>query len=229
MSIDAVLARIALLGDLGTPSDAARAGGAAAPATTGVPSSFAATTPALPATTSYPQSFAQALGAATAAATGPAIGGPTAPAGPVPPIVSVAEGELGQAEQPPGSNDSPRIATYRSAVPGGGVGPWCAYFVSWASAQTGSPIGFDGQGSASVEGVWQWAQAAGRAVAVDTAHPYTPSPGDLIVWGGEHIGIVEAVLPDGGIQTIEGNSGNQVSRRVYGPDGGGATGYVRMG
>ena len=32
------------------------------------------------------------------------------------------------------------------------------------------------------------------------------NPGDLIVWDGRHIGIVESVLPDGRIQTIEGNS-----------------------
>ena len=42
-------------------------------------------------------------------------------------------------------------------------------------------------------------------------------------------GIVEAVDPDGTIHTIEGNSSDQVSQRTYGPDGGGATGYVRLG
>ena len=47
--------------------------------------------------------------------------------------------------------------------------------------------------------------------------------------GREHIGIVESVDPDGSIHTIEGNSSNAVSRRTYGPDGGGATGYVRLG
>jgi hypothetical protein len=39
-----------------------------------------------------------------------------------------------------------------------------------------------------------------------------PKPGDLIVWD-EHIGVVESVTPDGKIQTIEGNSSDQVSRR----------------
>jgi surface antigen len=56
-----------------------------------------------------------------------------------------------------------------------------------------------------------------------------PNPGDLIVWGGRHVGIVESVDADGSIDTIEGNSSNAVSRRTYGPDGGGATGYVRIG
>src|SRR5215212_567483 len=44
-------------------------------------------------------------------------------------IVAAAAGEVGQAEQPPGSNDSPRIAAYRQATAGSpGPGPWCAYF-----------------------------------------------------------------------------------------------------
>jgi hypothetical protein len=41
------------------------------------------------------------------------------------------------------------------------------------------------------------------------------------------VGIVEGVLPDGRIQTIEGNSGNQVARRIHGP--GEAVGYVHVG
>ena len=49
-----------------------------------------------------------------------------------------------------------------------------------------------------------------------------PQPGDLIVWD-EHIGIVESVAADGSIRTIEGNSSDQVARRTYGKDGGGAS------
>ena len=45
----------------------------------------------------------------------------------------------------------------------------------------------------------------------------------------EHIGIVESVLPDGSIQTIEGNSSDQVSRRTHDASGDGAIGYVRLG
>jgi cell wall-associated NlpC family hydrolase len=140
--------------------------------------------------------------------------------------IAVARGEIGQAEQPPGSNDSPRIAQYRSAVAGAGVGPWCADFVSWAARQGGVPLGENGEGFQSVSALYEWAQRSGRAVPA-SAGP--PQPGDLIVWGGEHVGIVEAVDPDGTIHTIEGNSSDQVSQRSYGPDGGGASGYVRLG
>jgi hypothetical protein len=141
--------------------------------------------------------------------------------------LAAAQAEVGVAEQPPGSNDAPRIAEYRAATAGSGVGPWCAYFTSWCASQAGAPIGEVGQGFGSVEAVYAWAQRTGRAIPAGPG--VAPSPGDLIVWGGRHIGIVESVDPDGSIHTIEGNSSNAVSRRTYGPDGGGATGYVRLG
>jgi CHAP domain len=141
--------------------------------------------------------------------------------------LAAAQAEVGVAEQPPGSNDGPRIAEYRTATAGSGVGPWCAYFTSWAAAQAGAPLGEIGQGFGSVEAVYAWAQRTGRAIPASPG--VAPSPGDLIVWGGRHIGIVESVDPDGSIHTIEGNSSNAVSRRTYGADGGGATGYVRLG
>ena len=154
----------------------------------------------------------------------------TAPVGPVSGssvgarMVAAAAGEVGQAEQPPGSNNSPRIAQYRSATAGNpGPGPWCAYFVSWAARQAGAPLGNMGQGFGSVDQLWSWAQSSGRAYQ---GTQQQPQPGDLIVFH-EHVGLVESVLPDGRIQTIEGNSSDQVSRRIHAP--GDAMGYVRVG
>ena len=135
------------------------------------------------------------------------------------------EAEVGQAEQPPGSNESPRIAEYRTATAGSGVGPWCAYFTSWAAREAGVPLGDQGQGYGRVDDVWAWAERSGKAIPAAGA---TPQPGDLIVWD-EHIGIVETVLPDGRVQTIEGNSSDAVTRRVHDASGGGAIGYVRLG
>jgi hypothetical protein len=130
------------------------------------------------------------------------------------------------AEQPPGSNDAPRIAEYRQAVAGApGPGPWCAYFASWAARQAGTPLGDQGQGFGAVADVWAWGQRTGKALPAGSR----PAAGDLIVWGSRHIGIVESVDADGTIHTIEGNSSDRVSRRTYGADGGGATGYVRLG
>lgn len=156
-----------------------------------------------------------AMGASSVPA--PATGGGAA-------VLAAVQGEVGQAEQPPGSNDSARIAQYRQATAGSGVGPWCAYFTSWAAREAGMPLGEQGQGFGSVDALYAWAQRAGRALP--NGPGVVPRPGDLIVWD-EHIGVVESVQPDGSVATIEGNSSDQVSRRVH--PAGSAVGYVSMG
>ena len=200
MSLEVTLGRIAELQSLLAPQPVATP----APATT-------ATT------------FASALqGAnATTAAVPMQAGGTSAGQA----MLAAVRPEVGQTEQPPGSNDSPRIAQYRQATAGApGPGPWCAYFVSWAAPQAGVPIGDSGQGYGRVDDVMAWGERAGKALPAGS----TPQPGDLIVWD-EHIGIVESVGADGSINTIEGNSSDSVARRQYGSDGGGAVGYVRLG
>jgi hypothetical protein len=140
-------------------------------------------------------------------------------------LVAIAESQLGQTEQPPGSNESPAIAQYRSATTGAVPGaPWCAYFASWVANQAGEPIGEGGQGAGGVSEVWSWAQSTGRAIA--NGPGVVPKPGDLIVFGDEHVGIVRDVLPSGEIQTIEGNYENKVAANVRTPTE--ATGYVEM-
>jgi hypothetical protein len=203
MSVEAVMARVAELHSAFAPPQAPT------PA------------PAAP-TASSPTAFASMLQGAAGVAPAATLGA----GGPGAQIVALAQAEVGVAEQPPGSNDSPRIAEYRSATQGApGPGPWCAYFTSWAAKAAGVPLGDHGQGFGSVDAVYAWAQSSGRANPVSSGQP--PRPGDLIVWD-EHIGIVESVGADGKIQTIEGNSSDAVSRRTYGPDGGGAIGFVRM-
>lgn len=140
-------------------------------------------------------------------------------------IVKTATAEVGQVEEPPGSNDSGRIAQYRSAVPGGPVGPWCAYFASWVAKENGKPLGDRGQGFARVDDVYAWAQRTGRALP--NGPGVQPQPGDLIIWD-EHMGIVESVGPDGTITTVEGNSSDSVARRQHDKNGDGAIGYVSM-
>jgi hypothetical protein len=176
---------------------------------------------AAPATTAT--AFASALQGATATTAAAPLSTGGTPAGQA--MLNAVRAEVGQTEQPPGSNDSPRIAQYRQATAGApGPGPWCAYFVSWAARQAGVPIGDSGQGYGRVDDVMAWGQRAGKALPAGS----TPQPGDLIVWD-EHIGIVESVGADGSVNTIEGNSSDSVARRQYGADGGGAVGYVRLG
>jgi hypothetical protein len=134
-----------------------------------------------------------------------------------------AQAEVGQAEMPPGSNDSPRIADYRAAVAGSYAGaPWCAYFVSWAAAQAGAPLGETGQGFGAVEQIADWAERTGRLLPAGSV----PSPGDVILFGGRHVGIVESVNADGSLTTVEGNHASAVSRVQRSPAE--ATGYVRL-
>jgi hypothetical protein len=157
-----------------------------------------------------------ALGASSSAPAGTGVGAQ---------IVRIAESQIGQTEQPPGSNESPAIAAYRTATAGAVPGaPWCAYFASWAARQAGAPLGANGEGLGSVGQIWSWAQSSGRAIP--NGPGVTPQPGDLIVFGDEHVGIVREVLPNGDIATIEGNYENKVAANVRTPTE--ATGYVDM-
>ena len=162
--------------------------------------------------------FARALMAATAAMPAETPGGGSGQA-----LLAAAESQIGQSEQPPGSNDGPAIAVYRDAVAGAQAGePWCAYFASWAAAQAGTPLGDAGQGLGSVAEITDWASSNGRLLPAEA----TPAPGDLILFGTHHVGIVESANPDGTITTVEGNSSNAVSRVTRQP--GEWTGFVSM-
>lgn len=166
---------------------------------------------------------AMALPSASAAAAVPAGSGAGAR------MAAIATAELGVAEQPPGSNDAPRIAQYRTATAGSGVGPWCAYFTSWVASQAGVPIGPDGNGMGYVPTVKSWAEGAGRWSPAGSG---LPRVGDLVVFDRgstgtpDHIGVVTGVGTDGSIRTVEGNSSDRVSARSYGPSG--YLGVVRM-
>lgn len=155
--------------------------------------------------------------------------GPTTPGGRGAQIAAIATAELGVAEQPPGSNDGARIAHYRTATAGSGVGPWCAYFTSWVANQAGVPIGPHGQGMGYVPTLKEWAEQTGRYVPAGSGPPQV---GDLVVFDRgnngvlDHIGVVTATRPDGGIETVEGNSSDRVSARSYGPQG--YAGLVRL-
>jgi hypothetical protein len=149
----------------------------------------------------------------------PAAGGGTNGAN----VLAAAQSQVGQSEQPPGSNDGPQLALYRTAVAGSAAGqPWCATFASWAAAQAGAPVGDGGSGSASVAAIADWASRNGRLLPASA----TPAPGDLIVFGDRHIGVVESVNADGSLTTVEGNYASAVSRVQRSPSE--ATGYVRL-
>jgi hypothetical protein len=120
-------------------------------------------------------------------------------------IVNAANGEVGRQETPPGSN----------CTPYGPCEPWCAHFATWTWRQAGINIpnyGFTGD-------IYTWGQGKGRAHSGNTGI----RPGDIVLYGtgpqntnsSVHTGVVVAVGTDGRITTVEGNSGNQVSK--HGP------------
>lgn len=136
-------------------------------------------------------------------------------------IVDVALQQLGLAEAPPGSDGGPQIEKFQA---GAGPEPWCADFVSWVYNEASSPFtGGDGP---------EW-RIAGAVRLADflrangtwterTANSFAPQPGDVVQFlyvnsttsPNDHVGIVEK-LEGTTLHTIEGNSGNQVSRRSY--------------
>lgn len=209
MTLATTLDRIAQLQALADPAAAARA--AAARQATSAASTVAGATGASGTAVPLPTAFAGALRTAS-----------TTPGST--PMIDAARSQAGVVEQPPGSNDSPEIATYRRAVAGApGPGPWCAYFVSWAARQAGTPLGDQGQGFGAVDAIWSWAQRTGRGVP--NGPGVRPNVGDVIILN-QHTGIVTGVRPDGTVETIEGNTSDRVADRTHPP--GEAIGYVRM-
>ena len=118
----------------------------------------------------------------------------------------------------------------------GTTGPedWCADFVSWVFLTAGHP--FDGgvDGVPTTGGGWRLPGVAqlrawmiGHGTYEERAgHSFADAaPGDVVIFGegtGSHTGIVERVsgleTPDPAddvLHTIEGNSGDRVSRRDY--------------
>ena len=113
--------------------------------------------------------------------------------------VALAESFEGVAESPPYSNRVMFTQWY------GFVGPWCAMFVSYIMSHAGVNIP---RFAYCPDGV-KWAQENGRWFT-DRAKA---QPGDLIFYSFEgqradHVGIVKGRLPDGRMDTIEGNTGS---------------------
>ena len=118
-------------------------------------------------------------------------------------IVKVAESQLSKSEQPEGSN----------CTPYGPCEEWCSLFVAWVWQHAGIPL----PGTAAIYGysgsLYDWVKEHTRRVLPATAQP---APGDAVFYGSgpsesAHVGIIQRVLPDGRITTIEGNYANKVA------------------
>jgi CHAP domain-containing protein len=134
-----------------------------------------------------------------------------APAAPVPPpapgslrarVLAIARSQLGQRENPPGSN----------CTKFGPCEAWCADFATWVWRRAGvSSITHINW----VPSLVSWARQRG---AWKPGYNDDPRPGDLVIFSGLHVGIVESVGPYGEITMIAGNTPtNDVSRRGPAP------------
>lgn len=121
-----------------------------------------------------------------------------------PEIVKIAESQVGQGEHPPGSEHT----IY------GPPEEWCSLFAAWVWQHAGVPL----PGSTALYGysgaLYTWVAEHGGRVLPASARP---SPGDAVFYGNgpsesAHVGIVVLVLPDGQIETVEGDYAGQVSR-----------------
>lgn len=119
-------------------------------------------------------------------------------------IVRVAEAQVGQTEQPLGSN----CTKY------GPCEEWCSLFAAWVWQHAGVPL----PGPTALYGysgaLYTWTREHGGRILPAGA---IPGRGDLVFYGrgpgaSLHVGVVARVLGDGRIETIDGNYNNQVSR-----------------
>jgi hypothetical protein len=120
-------------------------------------------------------------------------------------VVAAAERELGTREIPWGSNSGPRVQLYQASTHLRGTGwPWCAAWVEYVWERAGLT---DHPADPSTWIMYQRAKARGELGA--------PRPGGAILWPGTHTGLVVAVdLARAVVHTIEGNTSDQVARRV---------------
>lgn len=131
-------------------------------------------------------------------------------------ILRIATRQIGYKESPPGTNQNKFGVWY-----GANYQPWCAMFISYCFYQAGLPLpATTAKGFAYCPYGVQWFRHQGK-------FDKQPRPGDVVFfdWSSDgvadHVGIVEAVNPDGSVATIEGNTstsnnsnGGEVMRRT---------------
>lgn len=125
--------------------------------------------------------------------------------------LALALSQLGTAEDPPRSNRGP-VERYIPRWARARGPAWCCFFVTWTLRET---IGEHVPWLGSVRRFVNLCERNGRIVP-------RPQPGDIFAWvradGTGHIGFVLRV-DDGGINTVEGNSGDRVRAATRPVDG----------
>lgn len=138
-------------------------------------------------------------------------------------VIAVASSQVGITEVPPGSNKGPQIDLVLKAVGLGSGYPWCAAFVYWCFQQACRQMDVKNPcpKNAGVLNMWNLAGYAESGLTRITAeqarkNPKLIKPGMqfILKLGPEagHTGLIIAVLANGTLITIEGNSNSGGSR-----------------
>lgn len=125
----------------------------------------------------------------------------TAPKGTRERVLEAARREIGYVEKPAGSNQTKYGAAY-----GMNRVAWCAEFVWWVFREAGVPLPIKTAYTPALAAAFQregrWLKnTSGEVRPGDVVLFYWPNMGRIA-----HTGIVEKILPNGMIQTIEGNT-----------------------
>lgn len=145
--------------------------------------------------------------------------------------LAVASSQVGQMESPIGTNRGPMVDVYLKATGVSLTGSpdsraWCMAFVFWAFEQAATQIGVANVAPKTAGCLDHWGRA--RFVPGGVRITRAEAMADLTrVKGGQvficdfggglgHTGLVERVLPDGRLVTLEGNTNNDGSRSGVG-------------
>jgi hypothetical protein len=138
----------------------------------------------------------------------PRDGTPGSSSGGAAAAVSFARSRIGQYRETGGANRGPQLDRLQSLLGFKGA-PWCAIFTSVAVTRGGAP---KAARTASVAEVRRQAMEGGGGYL--RGFQSRARAGDLVLFGNDHIGLVESVDRDGTLHTIEGNTGQgEVARR----------------
>lgn len=126
--------------------------------------------------------------------------------------LELAKKQLGVVEKPKGSNAGPEVEIYLKSVGLPKGYSWCMAFVYWCTQETSVKLGLKNPLYKTAGCLKQWQ---------NSTHLWLQEPkvGSVFVMdfgkGKGHTGFVEAILPNGYIQTIEGNTNDDGSREGY--------------
>lgn len=126
-----------------------------------------------------------------------------------------AKGQVGQKEDPLGSNWGHPVQDYLSSVGIYFAASWCMSFIYWCFNDAANQLGVLNPMFKTGGVLAQW--SARRSYSIGLNDPNKPvQPGDIFIMdlghGLGHTGIVETINPDGSLGTIEGNTNDTGSR-----------------